>query len=234
MGRALPSKFHIQLPPDLVDGAHQPTARLSEAPDSAPGKTPRGGASARGKTKTPRVKPKEKLSPELDVGTRAGSFKSSLKVTGKTGATTPRGDPRVTTPRVTTPRVSKAKAKGGEKNAALEATSDVPVPVLRKEAIVDGHYQKEVEYYTDELLARKPLDEATRSALVKKAGTPMQVVSSVRAEGKRPPGRLDENQSSRHERVPPAAVVLMFNWCARARARARVLTHGSARVFLSC
>ena len=78
----------------------------------------------------------------------------------------------------------------------------------------DGLYKREVEYYTDELLARKPLEEAKLTALARLCGEAQQTVRYVRLEGKRPPGRLDENQPSRHERIPPAATVLMFNWCA--------------------
>ena len=115
------------------------------------------------------------------------------------------------------PPASKAKSKGGEKHSALPKnasthTLGIPVPVLKKESVDGNHWKKEVEYYTDELLAREPLDAASRDALVKRAGEPRGMVRSVRVEGKRPPGRLDENQGSRHERVPPAAAVLMFNW----------------------
>jgi len=69
----------------------------------------------------------------------------------------------------------------------------------------------QVEFFTEELLSRKPLDEKPRDALVAKCGPAAQEVNYVRNENKRPIGRPDELSVSRHERIPPTRIVLMFN-----------------------
>lgn len=71
--------------------------------------------------------------------------------------------------------------------------------------------QSKVQYWSEELLSRKPLDSKLREQLMQRCGKPQQEVSFTRNEAHRPPGRPDESVASRHERVPPAAVVLMFN-----------------------
>ena len=58
---------------------------------------------------------------------------------------------------------------------------------------------------------RKPLDPKLRDGLIAKCGPPVQEVHFVRNEAKPPMGRPDELAPSRHERIPPACVVLMFN-----------------------
>ena len=70
---------------------------------------------------------------------------------------------------------------------------------------------KKVDYFTEELLSRPPPDPRLLAMLGRKCGPPIQEMRRERNEGKRPPGRIDENAPSRHERVPPATVVLMFN-----------------------
>ena len=79
------------------------------------------------------------------------------------------------------------------------------------------------------------LDPKVREGMGRKFGPPVQTILRERLENKRPPGRVDENAPSRHEQVPPASVVLMFNWCAPAcsltsgtrltRFESRVLAH---------
>jgi hypothetical protein len=72
--------------------------------------------------------------------------------------------------------------------------------------------KKETEYYTEEMLTRGPISPRLLKHLATKCGPPLQEnCVHVRNENKRPPGRLEETMASRHERVPPATVVLMFN-----------------------
>ena len=68
------------------------------------------------------------------------------------------------------------------------------------------------QYLSEELLSRKPLDAKLRDQLASKCGKAQQDVKFTRNEAKRPAGR-PEGAPSRHERVPPSAVVLMFNGC---------------------
>merc|ERR1712185_339041 len=70
---------------------------------------------------------------------------------------------------------------------------------------------KKIDFLTDEMMSRKPLDEKSREALFKKCGPPKQEVHHERNESHRPIGRPDELAPSRHERVPPSCIVLMFN-----------------------
>ena len=74
---------------------------------------------------------------------------------------------------------------------------------------------QKVQYLTEEQLSRTPMDAKARDALVAKAGKVMynggDGFSYTRDENKRPAGRPDEATPSRHERVPPSRIVLMFN-----------------------
>jgi hypothetical protein len=79
-----------------------------------------------------------------------------------------------------------------------------------KDAAAAGQGKK-ADMLTEELLKRKPLDDKSRDALEKKCGPAKQEVHFERNEGKRPVGRLDELTPSRHERIPPTHIVLMFN-----------------------
>jgi hypothetical protein len=74
-----------------------------------------------------------------------------------------------------------------------------------------GPNAKKVEFLSDELLNRKPLDDKARETLIKKCGPPKQEVNFERNENHRPAGRPDELMPSRHERIPPSHIVLMFN-----------------------
>ena len=97
--------------------------------------------------------------------------------------------------------------------AAASTSSDPPDKPAVKTSVVklDGPNAKKIEFYTEELLSRKPLDEKARDALVKKCGPPKQEVNFERNENHWPAGRPDELTPSRHERVPPTHIVLMFN-----------------------
>ena len=65
---------------------------------------------------------------------------------------------------------------------------------------------------TEEQMAKQPLEEKAREALLARAGKIAgEGFRVLRDENKRPAGRPDEATVSRHERVPPARVVLMFN-----------------------
>ena len=58
---------------------------------------------------------------------------------------------------------------------------------------------------------RKPLDPKLRDALIQRCGPAAQEVAFLRNESKPPFGRVDELAPSRHDRIPPACVVIMFN-----------------------
>ena len=58
---------------------------------------------------------------------------------------------------------------------------------------------------------RKPLDPKLRDALIQRCGPAVQEVAFLRNESKPPFGRVDELAPSRHDRIPPACVVIMFN-----------------------
>jgi hypothetical protein len=106
-----------------------------------------------------------------------------------------------------TDRVGKADADSsalgqGEQAATKDAAAAVPKQSKKREA----------EYYTEEMLTRGPISPRLIKHLAMKSGPPIQEnCINVRNESKRPPGRLEETMASRHERVPPATVVLMFN-----------------------
>jgi hypothetical protein len=74
-----------------------------------------------------------------------------------------------------------------------------------------GGDRKKIDYLTEELMSRTPLDDKSREVLVQKCGPPKQEVHHLRNEGHQP--RPDDLAPSRHERVPPSCVVLMFNCC---------------------
>ena len=78
-----------------------------------------------------------------------------------------------------------------------------------------------VDYYSAELLSRQPLAAAAREALYRKCGKKDKDVCYTRNEQHRPSG-VEDGKPSRHERVPPGKIVLMFN-CARSSFE---LTHG--------
>ena len=68
--------------------------------------------------------------------------------------------------------------------------------------------RKKVDYITEELMGRKPLDEKSREALIKKCGPAKQEVKHERNESHRPIGRPDELAPSRGPRAGGTAVVI--------------------------
>ena len=181
-------------------------ASTSAAAAAAPGKppTPRGKD---GKQPTPRGKDKDakpatprskKVADEKPGGGSKLAAAATKLIAPKEG---PKGSSSALPPSAIAAAVAATSApkEGGEKKKDEKGSS--------------GPSQKKVEFFTDDLLNRKPLDEKTREALVHKcgAGPPKQEARFQRNENKRPVGRPDELAPSRHERVPPGRVVLMFN-----------------------
>ena len=122
------------------------------------------------------------------------------------------------------PKDSKSGAKtakaGGRKNSTLEGISEDSKPTATpvgdskpKDDTPTTVYigDKKIEYLSKELLGRRPLEEKARSALLKKCGPAKQEINFERNENHRPVGRADGLTPSRHERVPPSQIVLMFN-----------------------
>ena len=126
-----------------------------------------------------------------------------------------------------TPKDTPRKGKGDTKAKTGKAStkkSERPLEAINEETrqTAEGAAEKEkpttvyigdkkIEYFTKELLSRQPLDEKSNTALYKKAGPPKQECSFERNENHRPIGRQDGLTPSRHERVPPSMIVLMFN-----------------------
>jgi len=187
--------------PFLKDQAS--TSAAAAAPTGKP-PTPRGKD---GKQPTPRGKDKDakpatprskKVADEKPGGGSKLAAAAAKLIAPKEG---PKGSTSALPPSAIAAAVAATSApkEGGEKKKDEKGSS--------------GPSQKKVEFFTDDLLNRKPLDEKTREALVHKcgAGPPKQEARFLRNENKRPVGRPDELAPSRHERVPPGRVVLMFN-----------------------
>ena len=167
----------------------KPTARMGkDVPDSA-------RESSRGGKKSGQVSNRGGKSAAAKAGTDA-----------KAAASSPKKDEK---------KVAKIDEKGATatasaKPAAAEAsTASMPKVVSSQDKV--GQQKKKIDFLTEELMGRKPLDEKSREALAKKCGPPKQEVHHERNEGHRPIGRLDELAPSRHERVPPSCIVLMLN-----------------------
>lgn len=93
-----------------------------------------------------------------------------------------------------------------------QGKKDVGAAAPKLPAAKQARSKKEPEYYPDDLLNKGPISPRLIEHLAKKCGPPIQEnCVNVRIDSKRPPGRLEETMPSRHERVPPATVVLMFN-----------------------
>ena len=160
--------------------------------DKASAGMPSGGASSSSsKVGTPRSSAKKLGTTKAEAGkakdAKAGKEPQPSERGGKLAATKPSATPLAATAAPT----------------AAAAKSD------KKETL--GPNQKKIEFFTDELLSRKPLDDKAREALIKKCGPAKQEVHFERNENHRPMGRPDELTPSRHERVPPSSIVLMFN-----------------------
>lgn len=91
--------------------------------------------------------------------------------------------------------------------AMLYILTPVPVPLVCCVIVACGRSSSSALRRRN----RKPLDPKLREALVRKCGPPIQDVNFQRNEAKPPPGRTDDLAPSRHERVPPCRIVLMFN-----------------------
>ena len=101
-----------------------------------------------------------------------------------------------------------AQAKKGEKGESPAPKGEKGESPAPKQATK----KKEKEMWADEMLNRGQISPRLIVHLGKKCGPPIQEHCVYqRIDTKRPPGRLDETYDSRHERVPPAGVVLMFN-----------------------
>ena len=93
-----------------------------------------------------------------------------------------------------------------------QGKKDAAAAAAKQPAAKQPKLKKEQEYYPEELLSKGPISPRLIEHLAKKCGPPIQEnCIKERIDSKRPPGRLEETMPSRHERVPPATVVLMFN-----------------------
>ena len=155
--------------------------------------TPRGKD---GKPATPRSKKAADEKPGGGSKLAAAAAKLTAQKEGPKGGSSSALPPSAVAGAMT---AASAPKEGGEKKKDEKGSS--------------GPSQKKIKFFTEDLLNRKPLDEKTREALVHKcgAGPPKQEARFLRNENKRPVGRPDELAPSRHERVPPGRVVLMFN-----------------------
>lgn len=130
--------------------------------------------------------------------------------TARPGDTTPKGTPRKTAKSKGTGKVGKDKLQGIEEEiSAAPAAAQKAAEKAGPTTVFIG--DKKIEYLSKELLSRQPLDEKARKALLKKCGEAKQEVNFERNENRRPIGRADGLTPSRHERVPPMHIVLMFN-----------------------
>lgn len=176
--------------------ASQPSERGAPSKRSTTPRGGKGGASpknsargtATGKT-TPRTK--AKALPKAVALTAKGAAAETDRPTGAKGTTK------------ANPFAAPVTGKSGAASERPGATEPPPTggsaaTANTKTAL--GPNAKKIEYLSDELLARKPLDEKSREALAKKAGTAKQEVHFERNENHRPPGRPDELTPSRHEK----------------------------------
>ena len=158
--------------------------------------TPRAGSSTpRGSSSSSSSKKPPGLPGAKGAGAAAGKPGSS-----KEPAATDRGGFRPGSKPSAAPLAAEAASSS---NASAKDEKKPSGPV--------GPNAKKIEYLSEELLARKPLEGKAYEALVKKAGSPKQEVHFERNENHRPIGRPDELTPSRHERIPPTFIVLMFN-----------------------
>lgn len=174
-----------------------------------------GSASSAAKKASKEVAPKEpKVPPRLPAASTASQAASASarpgSARGAPGSArrpgTPTGktakkklQPAPALPKGTTPRADKQPTGGGVA---------VPQPSERQAKVE----RSKVEYYSAELLARKPLEDKAREQLGARAGKKVPIeISYTRNEAHRPAGRPEDSVRSRHELVPPTTVVLMFN-----------------------
>ena len=139
---------------------------------------------------------------------RSSSSKKAASAAAKAGK-----DPTAIEPAPKPSAVPLAAAGAAATTSSAAAVSSANAPAEKKKADGGplGPNAKKVEYLSEELLARRPLEAKAHEALAKKAGPPKQEVHFERKENHRPIGRADELTPSRHERIPPTCIVLMFN-----------------------
>ena len=170
--------------------------------DSARGASP----SARGGGTTPRSKAGKKgVDKPVDAKAKPGSVKGDLSnpLGGGGKAGKPSAAPLDLFAQAAAEKAGASSSPEPKEKGASKGKGEAGTTL--------GPNQKKIEFFTEELLARKPLDAKARDALVKKSGPPKQEVQFERNENHRPIGRADELTPSRHERIPPANIVLMFN-----------------------
>jgi hypothetical protein len=179
---------------------------LGGAPKKAGGSsTPRAGASSSSSSSssaTPRGSKKTAAAAKPGAATDRGG--AAAKAGGKEPAATDRGGKAGAKPSAQ-PLASIADA------GPSSSSSGAPQAENKKAGGPLGPNAKKIEYLSEELLSRKPLEAKAYEALIKKAGQPKQEVRFERNENHRPIGRPDELTPSRHERIPPTFIVLMFN-----------------------
>jgi len=187
-------KAPLPLKTPALEKMRNPTARMGKDP----------AASHRG-------------APESNRGGKSGqvSHRKSTAATGKAAdknaaATSKKDDSKAASPaKKEDKKSSKAEDKGSASGVIKPNPDLLPKVVSSLDKV--GAEKRKFEYLTDELMSRKPLDDKSREALLKKCGAPKQEIKKDRNEGHRPIGRPDELAPSRHERVPPSCIVLMFN-----------------------
>ena len=214
-----PNKF--QRPP-IDRTSSQPVAPPRQSTQTVTCTMPREFIEAAPASPTSEGKLKAKLNPKLDL--LAAVKEKTRSPTARMGPTP--GAPSTRRERPETPTGGKNKKSKAEKSpepgskspgkAKTKAKAEQSSPVTGQDASAAAPKQpklkKEAEFYPEELLNRGPISPRILEHLAKKCGPPIQEnCVNVRVDSKRPPGRLEETMASRHERCPPATVVLMFN-----------------------
>lgn len=95
--------------------------------------------------------------------------------------------------------------------SVAEARSNAPPPPI----VAEDALGRAIEYFSAQQLEGRPLDHTQHESLLRKCGQVKQELQYTRVESRRPPGRVDELAPSRHERVPPGSIALLFNWYGR-------------------
>lgn len=190
----------------------EPTDRGGKAPDSsrkAPDSSRKGTKKGKGGG-TPRT------SPRSETTTKSGAAPSKAQASKAQASKAPAAGKKPGA--LLSGIVEERKQQMGGREGAREGADANSRSMSRDLAAKDPSTgtrvgDKWIEYLTPELLSRKPLDPKAVAALVHKFGPPKQEVRFERNEAHRPANRPDGLTPSRHERVPPAQIVLMFNCC---------------------
>ena len=195
----------------------------SFAPPSKRGGTPTKGLpspknSARGPAKDTGT-PRKKVKALAKVAALAPGKASAVAETDRPGGAKAAA---AAAPSKPAPGVGATKASALTERAGSSGLKASTVPASSTEASTSGGAAgaggakdtktergaggKKLDYLSDDLLARKPLDDKSRDMLFKKSGGAKQEVHFERNENHRPLGRPDELQPSRHERCARACV----------------------------